>query len=137
MSVKEKKFIEIVESSVQLKDGHYKMKLPFKTPHVNMTNNLFVAKQKGALKRRLLKDESFHNRISTIREASDISQWRHIPTAQYSADDTSRGLKIEHLVQKESKWRRWKIRKLIQAKDQHILTLILSHIHEQQAPIQQ
>ncbi len=30
MSVEERKFIEIMESSVQLKDGHYMMKLPFK-----------------------------------------------------------------------------------------------------------
>lgn len=34
-----------------------------------------------------------------IRESSDISQWRYIPTTQNPADDASRGLKIEHLVQ--------------------------------------
>lgn len=61
MSREEKKFMEKVESSVQLKGGHYMMKLPFRTPHVNMPNNFTVAKQRvSGLKRRLLKDETFH-----------------------------------------------------------------------------
>lgn len=34
-----------------------------------------------------------------IRESSDISQLRYIPTTQDPTDDASRGLKIEHLVQ--------------------------------------
>lgn len=46
MSVEEKRFMEIMESSVQLKDGHYMMKLPFKDRHVHMPNNYSVAKQR-------------------------------------------------------------------------------------------
>lgn len=42
------------------------------------------------------------NRIATIKEASDIDQWRCIPTTQNPADDASMGLKFEHLAQ-----RRW------------------------------
>ncbi len=42
------------------------------------------------------------NRIATIKEASDIEQWRYIPTAENPADDASRGMKIEYLVR-----RRW------------------------------
>ncbi|XP_062414582.1 uncharacterized protein LOC134107160 [Pungitius pungitius] len=38
------------------------------------------------------------NRISVIREASQVSQWRYIPSAQNPADDASRGLKFEHLT---------------------------------------
>lgn len=40
------------------------------------------------------------NRVTTIREASDVDQWRYISTAQNPADDASRGLKMEHLTQK-------------------------------------
>lgn len=52
-------------------------------------------------------DKRFHtvvaNRISAIREASDISQWRYIPTAQNPADDASRGLRVEHLLT-QNRW---------------------------------
>ena len=46
MSREEKKFVEIVESSVQLKEGHYTMKLPFKKENVTIPINLYVAKQR-------------------------------------------------------------------------------------------
>lgn len=39
------------------------------------------------------------NSMAMIRESFNVAQWRYIPTTQNPADDASRGLKIEHLVQ--------------------------------------
>ncbi|XP_049323404.1 uncharacterized protein LOC125782685 [Astyanax mexicanus] len=38
------------------------------------------------------------NRVSTIREITDITQWRYIHTTQNPADDASRGLKVGKLI---------------------------------------
>lgn len=38
------------------------------------------------------------NRVSTIRDNSDVAQWRYVPTSLNPADDASRGLKAEHMV---------------------------------------
>lgn len=48
------------------------------------------------------KNKRFHtfvaNRISAIRRASDVTQWRYIPTAQNPADKASRGVKVDDLL---------------------------------------
>ncbi|XP_049323488.1 uncharacterized protein LOC125783001 [Astyanax mexicanus] len=38
------------------------------------------------------------NRVSTVREITDITQWRYIHTTQNPADDASRGLKVGKLL---------------------------------------
>lgn len=43
MSREEKKFVEIMEGSVQLEDGHYRFQLPFRGKDVSMPNNLTIA----------------------------------------------------------------------------------------------
>ncbi|XP_038073422.1 uncharacterized protein LOC119741653 [Patiria miniata] len=40
------------------------------------------------------------NRIAVIRDASDISQWRYVPTKLNPADHASRGLSAEDLINK-------------------------------------
>lgn len=67
MSRDEKKFVEIVESSVQLKKGHYTFKLPFKREDESMPNNFCIAKQRVlGLKRRLQKDVHFHEEYTNF-----------------------------------------------------------------------
>lgn len=67
MSVEEKKFMEIMGSSVQLKDGHYMIKLPFKNKNVNMPNNISVARQcVRSLRQKLQKDAIFHKEYSNF-----------------------------------------------------------------------
>lgn len=43
------------------------------------------------------------NRVSVIREATDVVQWRHIGTKLNPADDASRGMSIENFL----KYNRW------------------------------
>lgn len=47
-------------------------------------------------------DKRFHtfvaNRVTTIRDATHISQWRYINTKDNPADDASRGMKVEDLL---------------------------------------
>ncbi len=42
------------------------------------------------------------NRVSSIREASEPSQWKYVGTALNPADMASRGIKVEKFLQKES-----------------------------------
>lgn len=47
-------------------------------------------------------DKHFHtfvaNRVSTIRDATNVSQWRYVNTKENPADDESRGVKVEDLL---------------------------------------
>lgn len=47
-------------------------------------------------------DKRFHaylaNKVSAIRDVTHVSQWRHINTNGNPADDASRGLKVEDLL---------------------------------------
>jgi hypothetical protein len=53
-------------------------------------------------------DRRFHtfvaNRISTIREASEPWQWRHVCSKDNPADDASRGLMVAHFLQTTRWW---------------------------------
>ncbi len=43
------------------------------------------------------------NRVSIIRDTTEVVQWRHIGTKLNPADDVSRGMSIEHFL-KSSRW---------------------------------
>ncbi len=43
------------------------------------------------------------NRVSVIRDTTEVVQWRHIGTKLNPADDASRGMSIEHFL-KSSRW---------------------------------
>lgn len=61
MSREDSRFIEIMEQSVKLQDGHYSLKLPFKSKEVNLPNNRCVALQRlTSLKRKMERNEKFH-----------------------------------------------------------------------------
>lgn len=52
-------------------------------------------------------DRRFHtfvaNKISTIRETSEPSQWRHVGSKDNPADDSLRGMKVSDFL-KNSRW---------------------------------
>lgn len=61
MSREEARFIEIMEKSVKLQDGHYSLKLPFKAKEGVLPNNHCVALQRlTSLKRKMERNEKFH-----------------------------------------------------------------------------
>ena len=61
LSVEDKRFIEIMNSSAVLKDGHYNLDLPFRQKKVQMPNNRQIALQRlQSLKRKFKKNESFY-----------------------------------------------------------------------------
>lgn len=60
MSVEDKQFMEIMENSAELKDGHYYLKLPFRNSDVRLPNNKQIAQQRAqCLLKRFNRDESF------------------------------------------------------------------------------
>ena len=67
MSREERRFVEIMESSAQLENGHYRFQLPFRKEDVAMPNNLSIALQRvRGLKRKLQKNASFHGEYSNF-----------------------------------------------------------------------
>lgn len=61
ISVEDKQFLNIMQSSVTLQDGHYYLKLPFRNPNVVVPNNQQLAKQRiHYLLRKFKKDTNFY-----------------------------------------------------------------------------
>ncbi len=89
MSVEERKFIEIMKNSVQLKDGHYQIKLPFKPSCVHMPNNLSVAQQRiKGLKKKLQKDSEFHREYSNfLSDVINKGYAEKVPECQLERSD--------------------------------------------------
>jgi hypothetical protein len=68
-SQEDHKFTKIVESSIELCDGHYKMKLPFRDENVKLPDNRDLAKQRlKGLKNRMTKDEKFNAHYKAFME---------------------------------------------------------------------
>lgn len=60
MSAEDRKFMEIVSSSITLKDRHYYLPLPFRNKHVVLPNNRDMAKQRALnIIRKFKKDEGY------------------------------------------------------------------------------
>ena len=56
MSMNEKKFLAIMESSVKIERNHYVLPLPFKKKEVNMPNNRVQAEKRCiSIKRKMLR----------------------------------------------------------------------------------
>ena len=70
MSVEDKRFTSVMESSKELRNGHYYLPLPFKDSNVTMPNNYQQAQQRVmSLKRKLEKNEQYHKEYATFLEA--------------------------------------------------------------------
>ncbi|TKS65758.1 hypothetical protein D9C73_028515 [Collichthys lucidus] len=69
MSVEDKRFMSIMETSKELRNGHYYLPLPFKENNVMMPNNYEQAHQRAmSLKRKFEKNEQFHMEYATFLE---------------------------------------------------------------------
>ncbi len=61
MSQEDRKFMQSVEQSIQYKDGHYCIGLPFKNDPAKLPNNRCIAEQRAiGLKRKLSNNPKFH-----------------------------------------------------------------------------
>lgn len=59
--VEDKRFLEIMDSSAVLKDGHYSLDLPFRQKKIQMPNNRQIALQRlQSLQRKFKRSESFY-----------------------------------------------------------------------------
>ncbi|XP_030609336.1 uncharacterized protein LOC115796980 [Archocentrus centrarchus] len=74
---------------------------------LKLENSTFWTDSTPVLKYIQNETKRFHtfvaNRISFIREATAISQWRYIDTRQNPADEASRGVNVEYLLS-HSRW---------------------------------
>lgn len=73
----------------------------------HLEESIFWTDSSSVLKYLSNEDRRFHtfvaNRVSTIREISEPSQWRHIGSKDNPADDASRGLNVSEFL-KKSTW---------------------------------
>ena len=74
---------------------------------LQLEDSVFWTDSTSVLKYVSNEDRRFHtfvaNRISTIRETSEPSQWRHVGSKDNPADDASRGMKVSNFL-KNSRW---------------------------------
>ena len=70
MSMEDKQFMRTMQSSKELRNGHYYLPLPFKNSDVTMPNNYQQAQQRVmSLKRKFEKNEQYHREYATFLEA--------------------------------------------------------------------
>ena len=69
MSVEDCKFMQIMDSSAKVVDGHYELPLPFRKNNLTMPNNRHLAEQRMlSLKRKFQKSSDFHKEYKTFME---------------------------------------------------------------------
>ena len=69
MSVEESRALGKMEGSVQLKDGHYEIALPWRNFPPCLSNNRPLAEHRlNLLKKRLLKDSDIHSKYSEFMD---------------------------------------------------------------------
>ncbi len=67
MSREDIRFLKIMDESAQLQDGHYSIKMPFRTEQLTLPNNLSMVKQRQlGLKGKFRKDELFHQEYTSF-----------------------------------------------------------------------
>lgn len=82
ISREERRFLEITESSAQLKNGHYKFELPFR----NAKQSVHCSARCAGLKKNLQKNASFHEEYSNfIAEAINNGYAEEVPQHQLEA----------------------------------------------------
>lgn len=73
---------------------------------IQLDKSVFWTDSTSVLKYISNEDKHFHtfvaNRISTIREVSSPSQWRHVGSKENPADAVSRGMKVPDLLKNQS-----------------------------------
>lgn len=89
MSQEDLKFMQSVEQSVQYKDGHYCIGLPFKKDPVKMPNNRCIAEQRAiSLKRKLSKNQEFHKDYKAfMADIIDKGYAKKVPSEQLERTD--------------------------------------------------
>lgn len=69
MSVEDRRALQIMESSITHKDGHYKLGLPWRDSDVTLPNNIVLAQVRlSHLKRKLSRDHDLHRMYTTAIE---------------------------------------------------------------------
>ncbi len=69
MSLEDCRFMQVMDSSAEMVDGHYQLPLPFKRDNPMMPNNRHLAEQRIlSLKRKFQKNSDFHKEYSAFME---------------------------------------------------------------------
>ena len=69
MSVEDCKFMQIMDSSAKVVNGHYELPLPFRKDNITMPDNRHLAEQRlSSLKRKFQKNSEFHKEYKAFME---------------------------------------------------------------------
>lgn len=87
-SVEDKRFMKLASESIELKDGHYVIGLPFKQNSVDMPNNRIQAEQRVAmLKRKFERDVAYRDEYTAFMDnILDKSFAKKVPEDQLHQD---------------------------------------------------
>lgn len=89
MSVDDKRFMNIANETVKVREGHYCINLPFKTDNITMPNNRLIAEQCLLnLKRKFKRDPNYQREYSEfLNDAIHKGYAEMVPSAQKNRSD--------------------------------------------------
>ena len=108
MSAEDNKFLDKVADSIQYKDGHYEIRLPFRDGQVKMPNNKPQAEQRAnALQRKLTKDPEFYEEYrKSMQQTLEKGYAEPVPEEElHSSDEGKIWYVPHHGVYKKNKMR--------------------------------
>ena len=88
-SVQDKKFLKMMDESVNMKNGHYEVMLPFKDRSFHVPNNRPQAEMYAKrLSHRLKKDDKLHEKYTTfMNDLSDKGYCEQVPESELNKPD--------------------------------------------------
>lgn len=89
MSREDLQFMEMMKNSVKMQDGHYSLRLPFRSDDVVLPNNLSVAKQRcNGLRKRLERNQLLHEEYTHfLSDVLEKGYAEKVPEHQLDRDD--------------------------------------------------
>ncbi|XP_064650125.1 uncharacterized protein LOC135501515 [Lineus longissimus] len=88
-SQEDKQFMELMEESIHVKDGHYEMKLPFRREDIRLPNNYTQAMQRlSCLKNKMSRNSKFHQDYRVfMHEIINKGYAEEVPADELNPDD--------------------------------------------------
>ena len=87
LSVEDRRFIQIMERGISIKDGHYQLPLPLRNENLKLPNNRFQAYSRlSSLKRKMLADDKFRTAYNDTIQGMLSSSYARKATTEREAD---------------------------------------------------
>ena len=108
LSVEDRRFLQTMETSITLVDGHYELPIPLRNPDLKLPNNRIQAMSRlSSIKRKLLADDKLREKYVSIIQKMISSGYARV--ADTSKDPPGRVWTIPHFVVYSSKTDKYRV----------------------------